>query len=183
MKILKIIGLVLAVLLVMVVLFLAYMGFFSSIKIVEKETGPYTIAYESFVGPYAETGKVFNRVYEALQKDGIETKRGLGIYYDDPSKVDADKLRSECGVIIAKKDRAVFEEVKDKYKTKIIENANRMIAEFPKKNVLSYMIGPMKVYPQFAKYMKKMNYNESVLGFEIYDEEQKKIIFMMDINQ
>jgi hypothetical protein len=179
MKILKIIGFVLAGLIVMAVLFLAYMGFFSSIEIVEKETGPYTIVYESFIGSYAETGKVFNRVYEALQKDGVATKRGLGIYYDNPATVEAANLRSDCGVIIEEKDMAILEKIKDKYQIKTIEKAHRMTAEFPKKNVLSYMIGPMKVYPQFAKYVKNMNYKASAMGFEIYDEE--KIIFMMDI--
>ncbi|MFC1770539.1 GyrI-like domain-containing protein [Candidatus Margulisiibacteriota bacterium] len=182
MNIFKISGLIILSLIILIISFLAYMGMFSNIKITEKETGPYLIAYESFVGPYAQSGKVFDKVYKALKSENIETLRGCGIYYDNPADVPAEKLRSDCGVIIEEKDLAAFEKVKSKYKTKTIQKATRLVAEFPKKNMLSYMFGPMKVYPAFNKYCKAKGYNESTLGYEIYDETNKKIIFLMNKN-
>ena len=47
--------------------------------------------------------------------------------------------------------------------------------------MVSYMIGPMKAYPAMTKYAKENGYSESTVGIEVYDEENKKIIFMMDI--
>ncbi len=179
----KIISLVIGALILIFGSFLSYMGFFVTPVVMEKELGPYTIAYESFTGSYAESGKIFDKVFKSLKKDGIETTLGLGVYYDDPAKVPANKLRSDCGCVIAEKDLLVFGKVQNKYKTKIIPKAKRMVAEFPLKNILSYMIGPMKVYPQFLKYAQEKKYKNSTLGIEIYDQKQKKIIFMMDIDK
>lgn len=182
MKILKILGIAIAVLAILVVSFLAYLGFFAKYTVSEISTGPYLMAYESFIGPYPETGKIFDKVYKSLKADGIKTKRGLGIYYDDPAKVPAEKLRSDCGVIIENPDQNLFATIKNKYNVKQIVKAKRMVVEFPKKNMLSYFIGPMKVYPLFEKHAKAQGYSASTLGIEIYDENNKKIIFMMDIN-
>ncbi|MEI7919859.1 MAG: hypothetical protein WCH65_06950 [bacterium] len=38
--------------------------------------------------------------------------------------------------------------------TKTIASGTKMVVEFPLKSNISYMIGPMRVYPLMAKYMK-----------------------------
>jgi hypothetical protein len=180
MKIFKWLLIVVGILALIVLAFLSYLGLFSELKTYEAVMGPYTIAYESFTGPYAQTGPVFDRVYKAVKAAGIETTRGLGLYYDDPSKVEAAKLRSELGVIIEAKDLAKFKVISQKFKVKVIPKKPSIVAEFPIRNMLSYMIGPMKGYPALVKYAGQKGCK---LGqpYELYDEAQKKIFFVIEI--
>lgn len=62
-----------------------------------------------------------------------------------------------------------------------LERQNALVAEFPIKNTLSYMLGgPMKVYPAFEKEMKSYN-KVPQISYEIYDIPAKKIIFVMGL--
>jgi len=180
MKILKWILIMVAVIVLLVIGFLAYMGLFSPTKAYESKMGPFTIAYESFTGPYAKTGPVFAKVYEAIKAEGIETPRGLGIYYDDPSKVPADKLRSDCGVVIEEKEMAKFNKVRTKFKVKKLARKDSVVVEFPIRNTLSYMIGPMKAYPALMKYAGEKGY-KMIMTYELYDEAQGKVLFVLEI--
>jgi len=180
MKVLKWVLIVLVVLVLLAVGFLAYLGMFSTLKTTETKMGPYTIAYESFTGPYSQTPTVFTKVYAALKKEGIQGTLGLGIYYDDPSKVSADKLRSDCGVVIGQAEMAKFRLVARKFKVKKIAQANCVITEFPIRNAISYMIGPMKAYAPLTKHAQAKGY-KIARTYEIYDEAQKKITFVFEI--
>jgi len=180
MKILKWLLIIVVALAIMLIAFLYYMGLFSQPKTYEAVMGPYTIAYESFTGPYAQTGPVFDRVHKAVMAAGIEPIRGLGIYYDDPSRVPADKLRSDCGVIIEEKYLTKFAPVSGQFKVKVIPKKASIVAEFPIRNMLSYMIGPMKCYPALMNYAGKKDYKVEMM-YELYDEAQGKIFFVLAI--
>ncbi|MFA5098095.1 MAG: hypothetical protein WC490_05650 [Candidatus Margulisiibacteriota bacterium] len=186
MKILEWGAISLLVLAAAIVSFLVYMGVFSSVKIEEKEMGPYTLVYEHFVGPYSQTGTVFSRVYESLKADKITTRDGIGIYYDDPSKVSKDRLRSDCGCLIDSKDMKKVKSLGKKYKLKTIKKSLSMVAEFPIRNSLSYMIGPMKAYPALEAHMKKNGYfsqknGRSAVPFELYQMGSNRILFVTEI--
>jgi len=180
MKILKRLLIIVVVIAVLGFALGAYMGLVFPLRVYEQKMGPYTVAYESFVGPYAETGPVFSKVYEALKAEGIETTRGLGIYYDDPAKVAAEKLRSDCGVIIEPKDRAKFNRVRRKFKVKWLPARESIVVEFPIRNMMSYMLGPIKGYPALMKHAEEKGYKFG-MPYELYDEGQKKVFFVMEI--
>ena len=180
MKMLKWLLAIVVVIVLLIIGFLAYMGFFSPIKAYESKMGPFTIAYESFVGPYAKTGPVFAKVHDALKAEGIKGSRGLGIYYDDPSRVPADKLRTDCGVVIEKSDLSKFNLVKAKFKVKKLAAKDSLVVEFPLRNALSYMLGPIKAYPALTNYAKEKNY-QMAMSYELYDEAQGKIFFVFVI--
>lgn len=182
MKILKWILIITAVLVVLLVASLAYMGMIFPLKTYEAKMGPFLIAYESFTGPYAQTGPVFGKIFGKLEAEGIGTTRGLGIYYDDPSKVPAEELRSDCGVVIEIKDRAKFWRVSRKFRFNTIHQKDSIVVEFPIRNMLSYMFGPMKAYPALMKYAEEKGY-KLALAYELYDETQKKIFFVMVIEK
>ncbi|MFH1386231.1 MAG: GyrI-like domain-containing protein [bacterium] len=179
-KILKLILIAIAITAVLVFAFLAYMGMIFPLKSYETQMGPYTLVYESFVGPYAQTGPVFDKVYKALKAEGIETTLGLGIYYDEPGKVPADKLRSDCGVVVEKKDLAKLYRVQRKFNVKRLRQRKSIVVEFPLRNMLSYMLGPMRGYPALIKHAEQNGYRPR-LAYELYDEKQKKIFFVMRI--
>jgi len=123
---------------------------------------------------------VFDKVYEAVKADGISTTRGLGIYFDDPSKVPSDKLRSQCGLVIEEKDYPAFAAVGKKYRSKVLNLSDSVVAEFPIRNSLSYAFGPMKAYPALDRYTREKGYKVSD-PYELYDMPAGKIYFVVPI--
>lgn len=181
MSTIKIILFVFLGLIILVVGYLGYLGMFSKPVAAEQKIGPYTFVYEEFIGPYKDSGSVFEKVYNVLKENGIESTKGIGVYFDDPAKVEAEKLRSHCGAIIEEKDYNKLAQLEGLLKKGNLAQKDSIVVEFPKKGILSYMIGPMKCYPILAKYAKEKGYNISDKGIEIYDEPAKKIYFIFQI--
>ena len=165
--------------------FLYYMGMFATYEVAEETVGPFKYAYKSHKGPYTETGQIGIDVYNALKDDGIDTTIGLGVYYDNPKDTPKENLRSEMGSIINESDYEKLPESSDKYNVKDIPETLSMVVRFPIKNNLSYMMGPIKVYPLMEKYMKEKGYStaEKDAGFEIYDMENNVILFTLPVNK
>ena len=82
MKVLKWLAIIILGLLILVAGFLAYLGVFTPLQVSQKVMGPYTIAFERYVGPFQNTGKVFDRVHQTLVSLSIESTNGLGIYIE-----------------------------------------------------------------------------------------------------
>ncbi|MCK5218039.1 hypothetical protein KAR10_00860 [bacterium] len=179
-KAIIIVGGVTAVIVLGGIVFLAYMGMFKSLEVTEKTMGPFTHVYESFQGPYPETGKIFDKVYNVLKAQGIDATQGLGVYYDDPRKTAKDKLQSDCGVVLQEKDLEKAESLKEQFKIKVLEQKNSIIVSFPVKSRFSYMLGPMKAYPALTSYAEKKGY-QITLTYEMYDEPNGQILFVANI--
>lgn len=179
-KALLIIGIVILVLAIGIISFLAYMGYFAQLTIEEKELGPFTIAYTEHIGPYTGVGEPMMRLDEEMRAAGFNPTDGIGIYYDDPAKVPADELRSEVGAVIPDDEMDLIDENQGNFDFQTLERMNYLVAEFPIKNNLSYMLGPMKVYPAFAKYLEEKGIAVPDKGIEYYDMVNKKILFMME---
>lgn len=161
--------------------FLAYIGYFSSVKPEEKAEGGYIIVGVNVTGSYSKVGQRINDVQNKLKEAGIKSIKGFGIYYDDPKITPSENCRSLVGSVISRNELAkVIALNLSDFKIDSIPRRNSVVAEFPIRNVLSYMIGPMKVYPAISKYMEEKNYT-SALSFEIYDQAEKHIIFVMQI--
>ncbi|HEY9123414.1 MAG TPA: hypothetical protein PK252_07765 [Bacteroidales bacterium] len=177
-KALIIVGSIIGLLVLVVVIYLAVMGMFSSPKVTEKEMGPYCFVYEDFTGPYQNTGPVFDKVYKAMTDAGIKSTLGIGVYFDNPAEVPAEKLRSQCGAIYDIADSAKVAKLLPTYKLGKIEKKTFVVVEFPIKGAMSYMIGPAKCYPVLDKYFteKGMKAAES---FEIYDMPNKVTYYIM----
>jgi hypothetical protein len=161
------------------VCFLGYMGVFNGIEVKEEALGPYTYAYEPFVGDYKNTGPLFKKIRQSLLDDGVVTSRAVGIYYDDPSKVPADKLRSDAGCVIEEKDFSKLPKLLEKYTIKTLPAGKRVCAEFPIKNGLSYSIGAMKAYPALMKYVSEKGLRITRV-FELYDMPAGKTLYVLE---
>lgn len=180
MKILKISGIVIGVLIVLLLGMSAWMGAFSNVTVTEKEFGPVTFMYEPFTGPYSETQPAFDKVQGYMKAEGLPVSKGIGVYYDNPRNVPAEKCRSECGIIIPENALGRVAELSGKYRIRTIEKGNFLYAEFPYKNALSFMFGPIRVYPEFSNVIGAKGYAPSY-SIELYEEASGKIIFLMPI--
>lgn len=157
-----------------------YLGGFSKLEVKEQNIQAYTIAYTQFVGEYGKVWPSMTKVYEALSGAGILSYTGIGIYYDDPAVVSWSYLRSDVGAVIESQDSTKLVSYKD-IQIKTIAAGNKIVVEFPLKNTISYMIGPMKVYPVITKYMQEKWYSHEVQMTELYDMAAKKIYYIADI--
>ena len=181
MKILKIVGVIVIGLILAIILFLVYMGMFSKLNVQVKEMGPYTMAFEKFMGPYSQTKGVFDNVYNKLKEKGFNSTQGIGIYYDDPSKVSAKELRSDCGSIIEEKDFTRLIELQGVVEVQTIPESKALVTVIPIRNAMSYMVGPMKAYPALMKYAKVNKVELGAVSYEIYDMPNKIIYYVFQV--
>jgi hypothetical protein len=181
--ILRILGVIILALALLAVATLAHAGLFTTITISEEEVGPYTIAYEYHVGSYYKVGPVMDGVYEDLKQMGIETNRGVGLYYDNPDDVPSEKLRSEVGSILEASDLDKIDQIKNELSTREIPRQRALVAQFPIKNMLSYMLAPAKVYKEMNLLWQQQSYPMSEYTIEIYDIPNKVITYIMPIEE
>ena len=179
MKILKTILIILSVIIVVFTLFSWYIGLFTKVEVEEKVEGGYTVVGKEFVGQYAKAGKFMKDVDNELTELGITSTKGFGIYYDNPRTVAPEKCRSFVGNILEEKDYGRIDELQSKgFKVDTIPTTTSVIAYFPIKSDMSYMIGPIKVYPELSKYISDNGYKVTS-SIEIYDVPNKKILYIM----
>jgi hypothetical protein len=180
MKIIKWFLIVLVALVLVIAAWLAYMGIFSTPKVTVQKIGPYTLVYEEYVGSYSNTGKVLQRVYDGCTLEGVKTEKGFGIYLNNPKMTDPSKLQSEIGCVLEAKDLGKARLLRRKFKVKVWQASDCLVAEFPIRNNLSYMIGPFKVYPELNKAMAA---RKAKLGacMELYDVPAKKTLFIFQL--
>lgn len=126
-----------------------------------------------------------DKVYQSLLEDGINPSLGIGIYLDNPKTKDANDLRSEVGSIIELNDIEKLDQSGEKYKIKTIGMSNNAVINFPYKNMFSFMLGPIKVYPILEEYLNKkgIEWTEEMSAIEIYDQENEIISYMVVIGE
>lgn len=174
---------ILGILFVLIIGYLIYSGVFVSVNVIEKSVGPYQLVFKEHKGDYKDSAKVANEIYYTLLNDyKIETFKGFGIYYDDPVEVKKKDLRSEVGVILEKKDYFKINKIKKKFKVKRLNRINSVVAELPFKTRASVILGIIKVYPAFKKYMKEKKYKQNY-SIEIYDVPNQKITYLIPIKK
>lgn len=179
----KVVFLVLAVLIVIAVGYVWYLGLFKTITSEDTIEGGFKVVGMEFTGSYSESGKAMKVVDEKLKTTGVKFLKGFGIYYDDPKTTPAEKCRSYIGNILEEKDFNKIPELKTAgFKIDSVPAASSVVAKFPLKNNLSYMIGAMKAYPALSKYMEEKKY-KGTQAIEVYDLLGKQIIYIMQYNK
>ncbi|EGD74778.1 hypothetical protein PTSG_07011 [Salpingoeca rosetta] len=142
------------VVVLVVVLLLAYMGVFQAVRFVPASIPKCQIAGFTHIGPYQNIGSVFEKV-EKIQKElKLEHSFFCGLYHDDPSVTAKDKLRAFAGMAFEKPlDEETLTTLKEKG-MRVRHETDEIpcyTTYFPFRNVLSYMLGPMLVYPRINK--------------------------------
>ena len=148
-------------------------GLFSKIIISEKIVGPFEIVYKEHIGDYSKVGPTMDEIYYGLKDVGIQTTKGIGVYYDDPRLTERSELRSDVGSILEPN------QIYDGYdfKQMMIEKGSAVVAEFPYKSKMSIIFGVIRVYPKLNKYIED---NEIQAGpiIEVYDLAGGKIQYI-----
>lgn len=185
-KVLKVFAGILFVFCLIILGILSYHGVFSRPSVTEKEVGPFTAATKRFLGAYSNVGPTMTEVDTWLRSLNISSTKGIGFYYDDPAKTAESELRSDVGNILENVDEEIKQKIKEKLDIKEIERQKAVVVEFPIKSPLSYILGPMIVYPTINDYWIQKGYSmdgENSVGIEIYDMVGNKTTYIMPIPQ
>lgn len=162
---------------------LAYSGMFRKVEVVEQDIEAMTIVYKEHRGQYYEVGPTMDEVYDGLMEMGIETYKGVGIYYGDPDEVAPEDLHSDVGSILEEGDLDKVEQIKEKFSVTEIPAQKALVVKFPMNTMLSYMIAPMRVYPAFSEYLEARGIPEPETGIEIYDVPNKESLYVMPLGE
>ena len=182
MKALKIISIIIIALVILFGIIYAYYGGFKTIVFKEEVQGGETFVYEEMIGDYSQTPKMLDKIYQSLlQDEKIETTKGIGIFYDDPKVVEKSQLRSEIGCIVEDLDSAEIAKLSEKYKVKTLEKSECIVVEFPYKGMPSIIVGIMRVYPAFGKYVEQHGVSDKPF-VEIYDMPGEKTVYRIEKN-
>lgn len=178
----KITFIVLTVLASLLFVLYVYFDGLKKVNIKIAKQGGETLVYEEYIGDYRNSAIVMDRIYYSLmQNEGIKTFRGFGIYYDDPRKVERNRLRSEAGCILEDPGNEILDNLAGKYNIKLLPAKDFIVTEFPYKGKMSVISGTVRVYPALNKYVKERGFDESGWVMEIYDVPGKKIIYRKEI--
>ncbi len=182
MKSIKKILIALLVVAVIILGIYAYFGGFTSLDFKITQAGGETIVYKELIGDYGKTGEMMTAISEDLISDyGITTTQNIGIYYDDPELVEKDKLRSDIGCIININDQNKLDQLQKNYSLKQTPQTEYLITKIPFKGFFSIMVGIFKVYPAMEKYLDKNKMSDDGPITEIYDTQNKEIIYRKEI--
>lgn len=169
--ILGICGLLLCLLLSFFAL-MAYSGLFHNIQVStgKPPIGDMLVAYKFSRGPYKDAGQIFSEVVGLAPY-----KKTIGVYYDDPKQVPADKTRYIVGAILAEESESADEEILCKMKaegynvTRFPEISHAVKTTFPFKCTFSIFIAFIRVYPQLGSYLKERRLCAHPI-LEVYDD-------------
>jgi effector-binding domain-containing protein len=116
------------------------------------------MVYYEFTGPYEQSFNEFGQLMSYIQQNNIPMgPYSLGIYYDDPATVSADKLRSEIGFAVSQKA-----EPTGKYKFKTIPAGKAVATKY------SSMAEIMPAYEKISKYIMDNGIKTAPYAIEIY---------------
>lgn len=178
----KIVLIIIAVSALVLLAIYSWLGGFKKIRFSLEEAGGEVLVYESHTGDYKNAGKVIDKMYYALlNEEKVECFRGFGIYYDNPQKVEKEKLRAEVGNILENPAPEVLTQLTPKYNIKTLDKQKYLVAEFPYKNQMSIIMGIMKVYPALNRCIRENNLSEEGFVMEIYDIPGEKIIYRKEL--
>ncbi|KAJ7999897.1 hypothetical protein DPEC_G00199180 [Dallia pectoralis] len=140
--------------------FLLYSGLMSNI-IIRTGSPPImniTVAYKFKQGPYNRCG----HLYTESCRIGPELS-SIGLFYDNPRKVQGEKCRCAVGSILSEGDAKPAEallHLYEKFGFQIFsfpEVTHVVSTSFPHRTPLSIFFGVMRVYPKLDSYIKERN--------------------------
>ncbi|MDZ7289660.1 MAG: GyrI-like domain-containing protein [candidate division KSB1 bacterium] len=117
------------------------------------------MVYISHTGPYYQVAEKITQVSKMLQEKNVRTLDACGIFYDDPSTVPQEQLRSRAGFLV---------------KGAVTVEAPLAIDTVAQREVIVAKVkahptvAPLKTYPKMQEWMKQNNFQAAGPGLEIY---------------
>jgi DNA gyrase inhibitor GyrI len=127
-------------------------------KVTIRDFAETNLVYYPFTGPYDQSFNNFGKLMAYLEQNKIPLGAcSLGIFYDDPATVSADKLRSEVGMMVAKKA-----EVKGEFRFKVIPAGKAVSVRYKSMDDI------MAAYQAIGKFVAEKGIKTEPYSIEIY---------------
>lgn len=131
-----------------------------------KDVQEINMVYYEFTGPYEQSFNNFGQLMAYIQQNNIPMgASSLGIYYDDPAIVSADKLRSEIGISVSKKVETTGD-----YKFKTIAAGKAVSVKYYSMNEI------MQAYEAISKYIMDNGLKTVPYSLELYYSADPNVI-------
>ena len=129
--------------------FAGWLGAFAKVEIQERPIGPFTFAYRELPNAApADVGRVTARLLAELSAAGATDLRPLGVYKPDGS--------AQIGVAVGGGADKLAELPNVKLRELVAEHG--MVAEFPWRMPLSFLVSYVRVNPAFERYREAKGY-------------------------
>jgi hypothetical protein len=130
-----------------------YMGAFHSIAITEENRGPFTLVYRDMAaGRMSDVGDITTALDGVLESRGIAQRKPLDVFFPDG--------RGEIGFAVEGVSGEQLGALRDAASVKVIGAQRYLVANFPWRNRLSFLVGFMKVDPALARYRDAHGYKK-----------------------
>ena len=151
----KILLLAVAVVVILLLAALTYLGMFSSLKLEEREMGPYPFVYTQEPSTdFGKIGRLTKALGDRLETAGVTDRKPAQLYYPV-----GRGIQNQIGCVV---DRAVGPEVLGAETFfRPIPAQRYVVAQFPFHNPLSFIVGYFRVDPAFKEYRKAKGLPES----------------------
>ena len=130
-----------------------YMGAFQRVAITEEDRGPYTLVYRDMAaGRMNDVGEITSALDTMLESRGISARKPLDVFFPDG--------RGQIGFSVEGVSGDQLGALVDAASVKVIGAQRYLVAQFPWRNRLSFMVGYMKVDPALARYRDAHGYKK-----------------------
>lgn len=102
MKLRHIVSVTFAIILALLSYLAVYLGAFKPVEISMGEFGPFHLVYKKHLGAYHKIVPVIEDVEQWVKSQGDPCNLSFGEYFDDPKKVEQERLRSNGGCVVGK---------------------------------------------------------------------------------
>lgn len=178
MKLIKKLLTVLLVIIAIIIGVYAYFGGFSKLNFKVANEGGETIVYREMKGDYSKSGDLMKNVNDELVNEyNMNITQNIGIYYDNPDEMKADRMRSDIGCIVNTDDINKLNDLRKSFLIKTCPKKDYLSVQIPFKGFFSVMIGIFRVYPAMDEYLEMNGYSYEGPIMEIYDTKNKTITY------
>jgi effector-binding domain-containing protein len=140
-------------------------GIYKEVTIASGQMGPYVFVFNEHIGPYHKIVPVIESIEKFMADNNMPCALTFGRYFDDPDKVEHDRLRSHGGCAFTQMTpelQKLIEEGKFDYDN--VEQQEYVIARFNG----SPSVGPFVVYPKIESWFEKYGYQMEKPVVELY---------------
>lgn len=164
-------------------MYLIHLGVMAKVQVVESNVGPYTMVYKEEKAVYSMVRELQLRMAEAIKnEDQVEVRKRFGMFTQDPAKSIKAPMECKIGCILEEADKETIAKLEKKYKIMQFPETNSLTVVFPYQDMTSFVVGAVKVYPEFEKYAQQKGYKISA-PLEILDTRLRKIFYSMRIEK
>ena len=130
-----------------------YMGAFHRVAITEEDRGPFMLVYRQMAaGRMSDAGAITTDLDTLLESHGFGARKPLDVFFPDG--------RGEIGFAVDGVSGDQLSALSADASIKVIGAQRYLVALFPWRNRLSFMVGYMKVDPALARYRDAHGYKK-----------------------